>query len=129
MDWSNIETVKVLYRLLAVKGMAIAEGVASQLADNDFCFVSGYANGVDMIVHKTALERGASTIMVLPEGISSFYVKKELKSVWDWNHILVVREFEPFAKWQISRAMQRNRTIIALSQAMMVIEAGEKGGS
>lgn len=36
MDWSNIETVKVLYRLLAVKGMAIAEGVASQLADNDF---------------------------------------------------------------------------------------------
>lgn len=54
MDWSNIETVKVLYRLLAVKGMAIAEGVASQLADNDFCLVSGYANGVDMVVHKTA---------------------------------------------------------------------------
>lgn len=25
--------------------------------------------------------------------------------------------------------MQRNRTIIALSQAMLVIEAGEKGGS
>lgn len=99
MDWSNIETVKVLYRLLAVKGMAIAEGVASQLADNDFCLVSGYANGVDMVVHKTALERGASTIMVLSEGISSFYIKKELKSVWDWNHILVVSKFEPFAKW------------------------------
>lgn len=29
----------MLYRLLAVKGMAIAEDVASQLADNDFCLV------------------------------------------------------------------------------------------
>lgn len=116
-------------RKVSEKGMAIAEDVASQLADNDFCLVSGYANGVDMVAHKTALERGASTIIVLPEGISSFYIKKELKSVWDWNRILVVSEFEPFAKWQVSRAMQRNRTIIALSQAMLVIEAGEKGGS
>lgn len=116
-------------RKVSEKGMAITEDVAGQLADNDFCLVSGYANGVDMVAHKTALEKGATTIMILPEGISAFYIKRELKSVWDWGRILVISEFEPFAKWQVSRAMQRNRTIIALSQAMLVIEAGETGGS
>lgn len=43
--------------------------------------------------------------------------------------MLVVSEFDPQAKWMVSRAMKRNSTLIALSQAMLVIEAGEKGGS
>lgn len=116
-------------RKVSDKGIGIASDIASQLSEHDFCLVSGYANGVDMIAHKTALSCGASTIMVLPEGISSFYVRRELKDFWDWNRVLVVSEFEPFAKWMVSRAMQRNRTLIALSKAMLVIEAGEKGGS
>lgn len=116
-------------RKVSDKGIGIASDIASQLSEHDFCLVSGYANGVDMVAHETALSCGASTIMVLPEGISSFYVRKGLQHYWDWNRVLVVSEFEPFAKWMVSRAMQRNRTLIALSEAMLVIEAGEKGGS
>lgn len=116
-------------RKVSAKGMDIALDVATQLSCNDFCLVSGYANGVDMIAHKTALANGASTILVLPEGINNFYIKKEIAPYWDWERVLVVSEFAPQTKWMVSRAMQRNRTLIALSQAMLVIEAGEKGGS
>lgn len=116
-------------RNVSEKGIYIAQDIASQLTESDFCLVSGYANGVDLATHKTALQYGGSTIMVLPEGIDGFRIKNELKPYWDWNRVLVMSEFSPAAKWSVSRAMQRNRTIIALSKAMMVIEAGEKGGS
>lgn len=116
-------------RKVSDKGISIAADIATQLSNHDFCLVSGYANGVDMIAHKTALANGASTILVLPEGISYFYIRKEIAPYWNWDRVLVISEFEPQAKWMVSRAMQRNRTLIALSQAMLVIEAGEKGGS
>lgn len=116
-------------RKVSDKGLGIATDIATQLSGQGFCLVSGYANGVDMIAHKTALANGATTILVLPEGISYFYVRKEIAPYWDWNRVLVVSEFDPQAKWLVSRAMKRNSTLIALSQAMLVIEAGEKGGS
>ncbi len=135
---SFIGNVELLYknkigfsgsRKVSEKGINIAADIATQLSDHNFCLVSGYANGVDMIAHKTALANGATTILVLPEGINYFYVRKDILPYWDWNRVLVLSEFEPQAKWMVSRAMQRNRTLIALSQAMVVIEAGEKGGS
>lgn len=116
-------------RKVSEKGMWITKDCISQLASEEVCIVSGYANGVDMVSHRTALENGISTIIVLPEGISSFYVKKELDDVWDWNRVLVISEFMPEDKWMASRAMKRNMTIIGLSDVMVVIEAGMTGGS
>ena len=116
-------------RKASEKGLWIAGDCASQLAEQDICVVSGYASGVDMVAHRTALQKGGSTIIVLPEGIDAFRIKEEIKSDWDWNRVLVVSEFMPHDSWMASRAMRRNNTIIALSDAMFVVEAGETGGS
>lgn len=116
-------------RKVSEKGAWITEDSTKQLAEDNVCVVSGYANGVDFLAHRTALQNGASTIMVLPEGIGSFYIKRELKDVWDWRRVLVVSEFMPHDKWMASRAMKRNMTIIGLSDSMVVVEAGTKGGS
>ena len=116
-------------RKVSEKGLWITRDCAFQLSNKDICIISGYASGVDIEAHKTALENGGSTIIVLPEGISSFHVRRELKPFWDWNRILVISEFMPQDKWLAARAMRRNQTIIGLSDAMLVIEAGETGGS
>lgn len=116
-------------RKASEKGLWIAQDCANQLANNDVCIVSGYANGIDMVAHKTALENGGDTIIVLPEGIDAFQIKHDLQEVWDWNRVLVISEFLPRDVWMASRAMKRNQTIIALSDVMLVIEAGETGGS
>ena len=111
-------------------GIWITRDCISQLAsDKDICIVSGYAAGVDMAAHYAALENGLSTIIVLPEGISHFSIRKELQEVWDINKVLVISEFFPSDKWLEGRAMQRNKTIIGLSSAVVVVEAGESGGS
>jgi DNA processing protein len=110
-------------------GLAVAKDCVKQLVSKDIVVVSGYACGVDQEVHLTALESGGFTIIVLPEGLLNFNVRKVLRNSWDWDRTLVISEFLPDAVWLASRAMQRNKTIIGLSMVMVLIEAGENGGS
>ncbi len=116
-------------RKASEKSLGIAKDCAEQLVNQGVVIISGYASGVDQQVHLTALESGGFTIIVLPEGLSNFKVRKVLRDIWDWNRVLVISEFLPNAVWMASRAMQRNKTIIGLSRVMILIEAGENGGS
>lgn len=117
-------------RKVSEKGIEVTRDCVEQLSeDRTVSIVSGYAQGVDKEAHYSALKSGGSTIIVLPNGISYFYVRQELTDVWDWNRVLVISEYLPKDKWTVSRAMNRNNTIIGLSDAMVVIEAGETGGS
>jgi DNA processing protein len=116
-------------RKASLKGLEIAKDCVNQLVNQGFVIVSGYADGVDQQVHLVALEFGGSTIIVLPEGLLNFRVHRVLQDIWDWNRVLVISEFLPKAVWLASRAMQRNKTIIGLSKVMVLVEAGENGGS
>jgi DNA protecting protein DprA len=111
------------------KGIAVAQDCASELAKHDIAAVSGYAHGVDMAAHKAALESGGSTVFVLAEGILHFKLKREVKDLaTDENH-LVISEFLPRLPWIARNAMQRNKTICGLSNAVVIIESGVKGGT
>ena len=111
------------------KGIETVRDCADQIAKGGEPVVSGDAAGIDVAAHRAALEAGGNTILVLPEGIHHFRVRRDLRDVWDWNRVLVVSQFEPDASWSVYRAMDRNRLIIALSRAMIVVEAGESGGT
>ncbi len=128
-----LETKKVGFsgsRKVSDKGLEITRDCVSQLAVlPGVSIVSGYAQGVDREAHRTALASGGSTIVVLPNGISEFSMRRELSDVWDWDRVLVVSEYLPEDKWSVARAMNRNSTIIGLCDAMFVAEAGATGGS
>ncbi len=111
------------------KGLETARDCADQAAHNNVSVVSGNAAGVDFKAHYNCLKAGGKTIFVLPEGINHFKIKRMLQPVWNWERVLVVSQFELGAPWQAFRAMRRNQLIIALSRVMIVIEAGEKGGT
>jgi DNA processing protein len=116
-------------RKASIGGLDVARDCVDQLVDQKVAIVSGYAGGVDQQVHLTALESGGFTIIVLPEGIMNFKIRRILRENWDWNRILVISEFLPDDIWLSSRAMQRNKTIVGLSSVMVLIEAGKRGGS
>lgn len=116
-------------RKVSDKGIAITKNCVEQLISKDVCIVSGYAAGVDFEAHFNSIEQGGTTIVILPEGINGFRIKREFKKIWDWDRILVLSEFKPNEPWMSSRAMQRNNTIIGLSDITVVVEAGETGGS
>lgn len=107
----------------------IAADCASQLSEQKLAVISGYAPGVDMASHEAALRSGGHTIIVLPEGIDQFRIKKALKEIWDWSRVLVCSYFPRNAVWRVDRAMDRNKAIVGLSDAVIVLEARDKGGT
>ncbi len=111
------------------KGIEAAALCAKTASKNSFVVTSGNARGVDRATHREALENEGSTILVLPEGLDHFRIPAELRDVWDWDRVLVVSQFDPATVWRSYHAMARNKVIMGLSCAMIVVEAGEKGGT
>lgn len=111
------------------KGIQAATICARTAVHKDFVITSGNARGVDRSTHREALVEGGSTIIVIPEGMDHFRIAPELRDDWDWSRVLVVSQFDNAVVWRSYHAMDRNKTIMALSCAMIVVEAGEKGGT
>ena len=116
-------------RKASEKGLKTAWDCADQMARKGVNIISGYTSGVDMTTHKAALEAGGTTTLVLAEGILNFRIKRELRDIFDESRVLILSEFLPGLPWSVHNAMQRNYTICSLSQIMILIEAGKKGGS
>ena len=112
-------------------GIDFTKNIAKQLAFSGYNIVSGYAKGVDTLSHLTALENDGTTTFVLSYGLYDFKKKKEFSDVKWTDNILVMSEFSPESKWLSSHAMIRNKTIVGLSNAVIVVQAGpekdEKG--
>ena len=119
-------------RLASAQGIEITRQTARLLAKESINVVSGYAKGVDIAAHSGALEAGGTTTIVLAEGILHFRLKeKDLPWLGDdpMSRILVISEFPPRLPWKAHNAMTRNRTICALSDALVVSESGMEGGT
>lgn len=111
------------------KGLSITADVAEQISDLGWVVVSGHARGVDAVAHKTALENNAGTIIVLPQGFDDFKLRSELRPYAKYDNLLVISEFPKDTTWAVGRAMQRNKTIIGLSDVMVLVESRTKGGT
>ncbi len=111
------------------KGIETARDCAQQLSSAGLNIVSGYAAGIDMTTHCAALEVGGTTTIVLAEGILNFKIKKDIKEFFDLYKVLVISDILPGVTWSVRNAMERNKTICALSRAMILIESGINGGS
>ena len=112
-------------------GIDFTKKISKELALSGFNIVSGYAKGVDTLAHLAALENDGTTIFVLSYGLYDFKKKKDFLDVKWTNNILALSEFSPESKWLASNAMIRNKTIVGLSNAVLVVQAGpekdEKG--
>jgi DNA processing protein len=89
--------------------------------------ISGGARGIDMAAHRSAVEHGLETLVVLAHGIS--HVLREQNENGIMRNVLFLSQFHPNSGWSPACAMIRNRTVCALSRAVFVIEAAESGGT
>lgn len=100
------------------------------IAPFDPLIVSGLAYGVDTCAHKTALDNGLPTIGVLGHGLDRIYPfqNKQLAARMV-NQGGLVTEFISETKPDAENFPRRNRIIAGLCDAVVVIEAGLKGGA
>ncbi len=112
------------------RGLEAARVCGREVAKHDMHVVSGYARGVDTATHLAALDAGAGTVIVLAEGILHFKVKQSFREAgMTRRNVLVLSQFPPSQRWTAGGAMTRNGIICALGRALVVIEAGERGGT
>lgn len=117
-------------RSASQRGLDAARYCGEVVAEQGWHVVSGYARGVDSETHAAALRAGAGTVIVLAEGILGFRRKKMFSSLpFDERTILALSQFPPTQRWTAGGAMTRNALIVGLGRALVVIEAGEKGGT
>lgn len=112
------------------RGLRAARTAGQEAARNGMHIISGYARGVDTQTHLAALEEGAGTVIVLAEGIQHFRIKRDFRQMGlSPDRVLVLSQFPPSQRWTVGAAMARNAIICALGKAMVVVEAGETGGT
>lgn len=117
-------------RNVSQEGLRAAAVCGKLAAGQGIVSVSGYARGVDTSTHVSSLESGGATVIVLPDGINHFKVKREgVAPAWDPDRVLILSQFAPTQTWSAGAAMARNSVIIGLGMALVVVEAGETGGT
>lgn len=123
---------------VAIVGSRNADKVSLDFTDNvantaskDYkVIVSGFAKGVDKQALDSALKYKGQSIIVLPQGISTFSsgFKKYYKQIIDGD-VLVLSTFYPKATWSAGLAMARNPIIYGLATEIYVAESSNKGGT
>lgn len=100
---------------------AYAHQLGSAVAGLGFNVLSGNAKGIDRAAHAGAAEAGGPTTGVLPHGILTEPDNDDLD--------LVLSSCHPRAPWRVVHALARNELIVALVEAVVVVQSKTTGGT
>jgi DNA processing protein len=111
-------------------GKSVCEELVSGMHDKNIVVVSGMAYGIDICVHQLCLKYGIQTIGVLGHGLDIIYPGNHRQTA---ERMLknggLLTEFFPGTKPDRENFPMRNRIVAGMSDATIVVESKEKGGS
>jgi DNA processing protein len=117
-------------RKITTQGVKFCEQLVEELAMFNPIIVSGFAYGTDITAQKAALKHGLQTIGCLAHGLNQVYPKTHKRYVADIEkHGGFFTDFWSSSSFDRNNFLKRNRIIAGLSEATIVIESAEKGGS
>jgi DNA processing protein len=117
-------------RACSPAGAEIARSIARGLAEAGFAVVSGAARGIDSAAHEGSIAGGAPTVAVLGSGIDVPYPRGSaalLARIAETG--TVVSEYPPGVPAMAFRFPARNRIVVALARALVVVEGEAGSGS
>ena len=117
-------------RKAAKISLEFTDNIAKAASKNFEVVVSGFAKGVDKQALDSAIKYKGQSIIVLPQGITTFRsgFKKYYKQIIEGD-VLVLSTFHPNAPWSVQLAMARNPVIYGLARDIYVAESSDKGGT
>jgi DNA processing protein len=117
-------------------GLKRARRLAKMLVEQGFTVMSGLAEGIDTAAHTAALEAGGRTIAVIGTALNVAYPRANLQLQRHIARSYLLISQVPF--YLYSRQdyrknrfffLERNKTMSALSEATIIVEAGETSGA
>ncbi|MCY1199110.1 DNA protecting protein DprA [compost metagenome] len=123
-------------RKVTAEGAARTRKLVRALVEHDFTIVSGLAQGVDTIAHQTAIEHGGRTIAVIGTPISEVYPKENAELQRRIAEEFLVVSQVPVLRYKAQGPNgnrlffpERNKTMSALTEATIIVEASETSGT
>ncbi|WP_044401473.1 DNA-processing protein DprA [Lacinutrix sp. Hel_I_90] len=117
-------------RKITTSGIAFCEKLIEELAIYNPIIVSGFAYGTDITAHKAAIQNKLQTIACLAHGLNQIYPKNHKKYMAEVeNKGGFFTDFWSTHAFDRNNFLKRNRIIAGISEATIVIESAEKGGS
>lgn len=111
-------------------GMEFCRKLIEDLAPLDPVIVSGFAYGVDIVAHQLAMEHNLQTIGVVAHGLNQIYPKTHKKYVAKVEENGgFITEFWSSSNPDKENFVRRNRIVAGMSEATIVIESADRGGS
>jgi DNA processing protein len=117
-------------RQITSYGTEFCRKLIEDIAPLDPIIVSGFAYGVDIVAHQLAMDNNLQTIGVVAHGLNQIYPKTHKK------YVAKVEENGGFMTefWSTSNPdkenfVRRNRIVAGMSEATIVIESADRGGS
>ena len=112
-------------------GKQQTEKLIKELSSQNILVVSGMAFGIDAIAHKASLKNDLATVAVLGHGLDQIYPPEHSNLAKDMlkHGGGLLTEFGSNTKPDKHNFPTRNRIVAGMSDATLVIETGEKGGS
>lgn len=111
-------------------GKSTTRKIVEDLATYQPTIISGLAYGIDIEAHRAALQAGLPTLAIMGSPIGQIYpsIHKTTSESIKENGALI-SEYPPGGSMNPGNFPARNRIIAALSDALIVVEAAEKGGA
>ena len=117
-------------RKITSYGRDFCNQLLEDLSEYNPIIVSGFAYGVDICAHKSAIKNNLQTIGVLAHGLDQIYPKMHKKYINDVNkNGGFITEFWHDEQPLRENFLKRNRIVAGISKATIIIESADKGGS
>ncbi|KRG42337.1 DNA-binding protein [Stenotrophomonas pictorum JCM 9942] len=138
-NWELVDTRGVAVvgtRNPTPEGAANATRIAHALVRRGFTVVSGLARGIDSAAHRGALEAGGRTIAVIGTPLFDYYPREnaDLQEKLAKEHLVISQV--PFLRYKQQHYKAnslffpaRNVTMSALTEATVIVEAGNTSGT
>jgi len=131
INLENRKTISIVgTRQMTSYGGDFCRKLIEDLAPLNPVIISGFAYGVDIHAHAIAMEQGLQTIGVVAHGLNQVYPKVHKKYVAKMEENGgFMTEFWSTSNPDKENFVKRNRIVAGLSEATIIIESADKGGS
>ncbi len=111
-------------------GTEFAEQVGRYAARAGVVLISGGARGVDRAAMAGALEAGGEAIAILPDGLTKLLRSPDVRTWVAEGQLLLTSPFRPNSRFEVWKAMERNKLIYGLAEFAFVVSSdANKGGT
>ena len=131
INWNTRKVISIVgTRQVSAYGTDFCKKLIQDLAPLNPIIVSGFAYGVDIVAHQAAMDNNLQTIGVLAHGLNQVYPKTHKKycAKMEKNGGFLT-EFWSNSNPEKENFVKRNHIVAGISEATIVIESAEKGGS